>query len=79
MIKQIEPYLKHIGNCTATNFCTIDESCICGLRQVFYKLEVMFTKQQSVVRYVQRTDDLRDSQFLADENLYRARELAREL
>lgn len=79
MIDQLEPYLKHLGTCPGNNLCAIDEKCNCGLRGVYHKLTIVFAKMQSVVRYLQRIDHLRDSEVLSDNNMYRARELAREL
>jgi len=47
VIKDLEPYLKHIGNCGASDSCAIDDRCICGLRQIYFREEVRYTQLES--------------------------------
>lgn len=79
MINQLEPYLKHLGNCGASDLCSIDERCICGLRQVYHRLTIAHTKMQSITRYVQRIDVYGVEHGLSTANMEQAVKLAREL
>lgn len=79
MINQLDQYLKHIGNCGASNLCPIDERCICGLRQVYHKLIVEHTKMQSITRYVQRVDEYGLDHGLTTVNMEQAITLSRDL
>ena len=79
MINQLDPYLQHIGDCGANNLSAIDESCICGLRQVYHRLTVSHTKMQSITRYVQRVDEYGIEHGMSTANMNQAIELARSL
>lgn len=77
MINQLDRYLRHIGNCGGSQYAPTDESCICGLRQIYHNLTVQFTKMQSITRYVQRIPD--GPATLQETNLNAAIGLAKDL
>lgn len=78
-LSPLNAYLKHVGNCGASNLSPIDEKCICGLRQIYFKLNVLHTKMQSVTRYIQRSNNYDSGSQLEIENLSAAKNLASEL
>jgi len=79
VIRQLVPYLNHIGDCSADNHDPLDTSCICGLRQVFHKTMINEDKMISITRYVQRVDEYGIEHGMSTANMDQAIELARSL
>lgn len=76
---QLKPYLNHIGDCSAGDD-PLDFSCICGLRNLYHKMEVsqeQMSRYVSIVRSVQRLALYGTDHVLGKENLNRAIQLAR--